>query len=139
MKAFVLIPLLPIELVRNIQQFIAHDAVNTIIRAYYRKTIFKIKLADYFCSIKSHMFIYGYYKIHTLPTFVNNLKLASRFINEVDDSFFWGSIYINIQKTLSYEETLWDKSIIYPASYSEINNLCNDLRLGIGAYLTYHY
>lgn len=139
MKAFVLIPLLPIELVRNIQQFIAHDAVNTIIRAYYRKTIFKIKLADYFCSIRSHMFIYGYYKIHTLPTFVNNLKLASRFINEVDDSFFWGSIYINIQKTLSYEETLWDRSIIYPASYSEINNLCDDLRLAIGSYLTYHH
>ena len=139
MKAFVLIPLLPIELVRNIQQFLAHDAVNTIIRVYYRKTIFKIKLADYFCSIRSHMFIYGYYKINTLPTFVNNLKLACRFINEVDDSFFWGSIYINIQKTLSYEETLWDRSIIYPASYSEINNLCNDLRLAIGAYLTYHY
>lgn len=139
MKAFVLIPLLPIELVRNIQQFLVHDAVNTIIRAYYRKTIFKIKLADYFCSIRSHMFIYGYYKINTLPTFVNNLKLASRFINEVDDSFFWGSIYINIQKTLSYEETLWDRSIIYPASYSEINNLCDDLRLAIGAYLTYHH
>jgi len=85
------------------------------------------------------MFIYGYYKINTLPTFVNNLKLASRFINEVDDSFFWGSIYINIQKTLSYEETLWDRSIIYPASYSEINNLCDDLRLAIGAYLTYHH
>jgi hypothetical protein len=139
MKSFVLIPLLPIELVRNIQQFLAHDAVNTIIRAYYRKTIFKIKITEYFCSIRSHMFIYGYYKINTLPTFVNNLKLASRFINEVDDSFFWGSIYINIQKTLSYEETLWDRSIIYPASYSEINNLCNYLRLAIGAYLTYHY
>ena len=139
MKAFVLIPLLPIELVRNIQQFLAHDAVNTIIRAYYRKTIFKIKLADYFCSIRSHMFIYGYYKINTLPTFVNNLKLASRFINEVDDSFFWGSIYINIQKTLSYEETLWGRSIIYPSSYSEINNLCDDLRLAIGAYITYHH
>jgi hypothetical protein len=136
MKSFVLIPLLPIELVRNIQQFLAHDAVNTIIRAYYRKTIFKIKITEYFCSIRSHMFIYGYYKINTLPTFVNNLKLASRFINEVDDSFFWGSIYINIQKTLSYEETLWDRSIIYPASYSEINNLCNYLRLAIGAYLT---
>ena len=139
MKAFVLIPLLPIELVRNIQQFLAHDAVNTIIRAYYRKTIFKIKLAAYFCSIRSHMFIYGYYKINTLPTFVNNLKLASRFINEVDDSFFWESIYINIQKTLSYEETLWDRSIIYPSSYSEINNLCDDLRLAIGAYITYHH
>lgn len=139
MKAFVLLPLLPIELVRNIQQYLAHNAANTIIRAYYRKMIFKIKLADYFCSIRSHMFMYGYYKINELPTFVNNLKLVSRFINEVDDSFFWGTVYINIQKTLSYEETLWDKSIIYPASYSEINNLCDDLRLAIGGYLTYHY
>lgn len=140
MKAFVLLPLLPIELVRNIQQFLAHDAANTIIRAYYRKMIFKIKLADYFCSIRSHMFIYGYYKINTLPTFVNNLKLVSRFITEVDDSLFWGKVYINIQKTLSYEDTLWDKSIIYPASYSEINKLCNDLRLAtIGGYITYHY
>lgn len=140
MKAFVLLPLLPIELVRNIQQLLAHDAANTIIRAYYRKMIFKIKLADYFCSIRSHMFIYGYYKINTLPTFVNNLKLVSRFITEVDDSLFWGKVYINIQKTLSYEDTLWDKSIIYPASYSEINNLCNDLRLAtIGGYITYHY
>ena len=137
MKAFVLIPLLPIELVRIIQQFLAHTATNTIIRTYYRKTIFKIKLVAYFCSIRSHMSIHGYYKINTLPTFVNNLKLASRFIKE-DYSFFWGSIYINIQKTLSYEETLWNRSIIYPASYSEINNLCNDLRMAIGSYLTYH-
>lgn len=139
MKAFVLLPLLPIELVRNIQQFLAHNAADTIIRSYYRKIIFKVKLADYFCSIRSHMFMYGYYKINELPTFVNNLKLASRFINEVDDSFFWGAVYINIQKTLSYEETLWDKSIIYPTSYSQINNLCEELRLAIGGYLTYQY
>ena len=139
MKAFVLLPLLPIELIRNIQQFLAHDAANTIIRSYYRKIIFKIKLAAYFCSIRSHMYIYGYYKINTLPTFVNNLKLVSRFINEFDDSFFWGTVYINIQKTLSHEETLLDRSIIYPSSYLEINNLCNELRLAIGGYLTYHY
>jgi len=138
MKAFVLLPLLPIELVRNIQQFLAHNAVNTIIRAYYRKMIFKIKLADYFCNIRSHMFMYGYYKINTLPTFVNNLRLVSRFINEVDDTSFWGTVYINIQKTLSYEETLFNKSIIYPSSYSKICKLCDDLRLAIGGYLTYY-
>jgi len=139
MKAFILLPLLPIELVRNIQQFLAHDAVNTIIRAYYRKMIFKIKLADYFCSIRCHMFIYGYYKINILPTFVNNLNLVSRFITEHDDSSFWGTVYINIQKTLSYEESLWDKSIISPESYSKISELCDDLRLAIGGYVTYHY
>lgn len=139
MKAFVLLPLLPIELVRNIQQFLAHDATNTIIKAYYRKTIFKIKITEYFCSVRSHMYRYGYYKINTLPTFVNNLKLASRFINENDDQFFWESIYINIQKTLSHEESLWNKSIVYPESIDYINNLANDLRLSIGGYIIYHY
>lgn len=139
MKAFVLLPLLPIELIRNIQQFLAHDATNTIIKAYYRKTIFKIKIAEYFCSIRSHIFMYGYYKINTLPTFVNNLKLASRYINNSDDEFFWGSIYINIQKTLSHEESLWDKSILYPESIDYINNLANDLRLSIGGYIKYHH
>ena len=137
MKAFVLLPLLPIELIRNIQQFLAHDAVNIIIRSYYRKIIFKVKLAEYFCSIRSHMCMYGYYKINTLPTFVNNLKLVSRFINEVDDSVFWRAVYINIQKTLSYEDRSCDRSIIYPSSYSEINNLGNELRLAIGG--SYHY
>ena len=127
MKAFVLLPLLSIELIRNIQQFLAHDAVNIIIRSYYRKIIFKVKLAEYFCSIRSHMCMYGYYKINTLPTFVNNLKLVSRFINEVDDSVFWRAVYINIQKTLSYEDRSCDRSIIYPSSYSEINNLGNEL------------
>ena len=137
MKAFVLLPLLPIELIRNIQQFLAHDAVNIIIRSYYRKIIFKVKLEEYFCSIRSHMCMYGYYKINTLPTFVNNLKLVSRFINEVDDSVFWRAVYINIQKTLSYEDRSCDRSIIYPSSYSEINNLGNELRLAIGG--SYHY
>jgi hypothetical protein len=139
MKAFVLLPLLPIELVRNIQKIIVHDAANTIIRAYYRKSIFKIKLTEYFSSIQHHMFIYGYYKICVLSTFVNNLKLASRFINGNDDKFFWGSIYINIQRTLSHEESLWNKSIVYPESIDYINNLTNNLRLAIGGYLQYHY
>tara|TARA_E500000178_G_C16620595_1_gene573157 strand:+ start:225 stop:635 length:411 start_codon:yes stop_codon:yes gene_type:complete len=135
MKAFVLLPLLPIDLVRKIQQFLAHSAANTIIRAYYRKVIFKVKLAEYFCSIRSHMYVFGYYKINILPTFVNNLRLASRFISDNDDSWFWGAVYINIQKTLAHEETLR-----YPelASYNEVDNLCNDLRLSIGGYLTYH-
>lgn len=83
--------------------------------------------------------MYGYYKINTLPTFVNNLKLASRYINNSDDEFFWGSIYINIQKTLSHEESLWDKSILYPESIDYINNLANDLRLSIGGYIKYHH
>lgn len=139
MKAFVLLPLLPIELVRNIQQFLAHDAANTIIRSYYRKIIFKVKITEYFCSIRSQMFVYGYYKINTLPTFVNNLKLASRYINENDDQIFWGSVYINIQKTLSYEESLWNRSIIYPESIDYINDLVDNLRISIGGYLTYHY
>lgn len=139
MKAFVLLALLPIELVRNIQQFLAHDAANTIIRSYYRKIIFKVKITEYFCSIRSQMFVYGYYKINTLPTFVNNLKLASRYINENDDQIFWGSVYINIQKTLSYEESLWNRSIIYPESIDYINDLVDNLRISIGGYLTYHY
>lgn len=138
MKAFVLLPLLPIELVRNIQQIIEHDAVNTIIRAYYRKIIFKVKITEYFCSIRYQIFLYGHYKINKLPTFVNNLKLASRFISDKDDNLFWNSIYINIQKTLSYEESLWE-SIIYPESYTKINNLCNDLRLSIGGYINYYF
>lgn len=134
-----LLPLLPIELVRNIQQFLAHNAANTIIRAYYRKSIFKIKLTEYFCSIRYHMFQYGYYKICILPTFVNNLRLASRFINCNDDDFFWGSIYINIQRTLSHEESLLNTSIIYPASIAYIHYLAYNLRLAIGGYLQYHY
>lgn len=139
MKAFVLLPLLPIELVRNIQQFIAHDAVNTIIMAYYRKIIFKIKLIEYFCNIRYHMFIYGYYNISILPTFVNNLKLATRFITGNDDVVFWGDVYINTQKTLSYEESLCNKSIMYPESYDYINNLAHDLRLAIGGWIRYYY
>ena len=139
MKAFVLLPLLPIELIRNIQQFLAHESTNIIIKAYYRKTMVKIKITEYFCSIRSHIFMYGYYKINTLPTFVNNLKLATRYINNNDDELFWGTIYINIQKTLSHEESLWDKSIIYPESIDYINNLANDLRLSIGGYIKYHH
>lgn len=139
MKAFVLLPLLPIVLIRNIQQFIAHDAVNTIIRAYYRKMIFKIRLADYFCSIRCHIFRYGYYKVNILPTFVNNLKLVCRFINEFDDYAFWCKVYINIHKTLSYEQTLGSKSIISSELFSTIYYLCNNLRLSLGGCLTYHY
>lgn len=139
MKAFVLLPLLPIDLVRIIHQFTVYDAANVIIRAYYRKIIFKVKITEYFCRIRSHIFMYGHYKINTLPTFINNLKLASRYISDSDDIIFWSSVYINIQKTLSYEETLWNTSIVYPESLDYINNLVNDLRLAIGGYLTYHY
>jgi hypothetical protein len=139
MKAFILLPLLPIELIRIIQQYIAHDAVNTIIRSYYRKVIFKVKITEYFCSIRSHVFMYGYYKINTLPTFVKNLKLATQYISDCDDDIFWSSIYINIQRTLAHEESLWDKTIIYPESIHLINDLADDLRLAIGGHLTYHY
>ena len=81
----------------------------------------------------------GYYKINTLPTFVKNLKLATRYISDCDDDIFWSSIYINIQRTLAHEESLWDKTIIYPESIQLINDLADDLRLAIGGHLTYHY
>jgi hypothetical protein len=139
MKAFLLISLLPIDIVRHIQKILAHEAVNTIIRAYYRRTLIKIKVTEYFCQINDHIPRYGYYRINTLPNFVNNLSLASRYINHHDDETFWWNIYINIQKTLAYEESLFHNTIIEPHSIDVINFLSNDLRLSLGCYLTYHY
>lgn len=139
MKAFLLLSLLPTDIVKYIHNILKHDAVNTIIRVYYRKTLLKIKVTEYFCRINYQIPLYGYYNISILPTFVNNLNLASRLFNEHDDETFWWNIYINIQKTLAYEESLFHRSIIAPHSIDVINFLSNDLRLSLGCYLTYHY
>ena len=139
MKAFLLLSLLPVDIVRYIQKILEHEAVNTIIRAYYRRTLIKIKVTEYFCQINDHILRYGYYRINTLSNFVNNLSLASRYINHNDDETFWWNIYINSQKTLAYEESLCHKTIIEPRSIDVINSLSNSLRLSVGGYLTYHY
>lgn len=133
MKAFLLLSLLPIDIVRHIQKFLKDEAVNTIIRAYYRRSQIKIKVTEYFCQINDHIPRYGYYRINTLPNFINNLSLASRYINHNDDETFWWNIYINIQNTLAH------KTIIDSHSIELVNFLSNDLRLSLGGYLTYYY
>ena len=138
MKAFILLALLPMDIVRHIHNILANDAVNTIIQAYYRKTLMKINATKYFCKINFHIYEYGYYNLRVLPSFIKNLKLASRVISEHDDHIFWWDIYINIQKTLSYETCNLTKSIIGVDVLNNIKLLANNLRLSLGGYLTYY-
>lgn len=137
MKAFALLPLFPIEIVRNIQQFVAHDAVNTIIRSYYRKVIIKVRLVEYFCSIENDMRLYGHYRIDKLPTFLNNIKIASRILTPYDDTNYWWDIYINVQKTLSIEDSMFNKSILGNTSYELLEEYTNDLRFTLGGNIHY--
>jgi len=137
MKAFVLLPLFPIEIVRIIQQFYAIDAVNTIIRSYYRKVIVKVRLTQYFCSIEKNMLLYGHYRISKLPTFLNNIKIGSRILSPYDDLEYWWTVYINIQKTLSIEEYMINKSILGDTSYELLDTYSNDLRFSLGGNIFY--
>lgn len=138
MNAYTLLPLLPMDVVHVIQQWLEHNAVNTIIRSYYRKTLIKIKLTEYFCYIHHHIYQYSYYKIYNLPTFCSNLRLATRFINENDDILFWWTIYLNIQKTLQYDERLIGSTIFGTTCKNTVTQLVNDLRLALGGELIYY-
>lgn len=137
MKAFILISLFPVEIVRHIQQFVAHNAVNTIIRSYRRKVIIKIRLTEYFCSIESDMRLCGHYRISERPTFLNNLKIASRILSPYDDSYYWWDVYINIQKTLSIEESLFNKSILGNTNFDLLDKYSGDLRFKLGGNISY--
>lgn len=138
MNAYTLLPLLPMDVVHVIQQWLEHNAVNTIIRSYYRKTLIKIKLTEYFCYINHHIYQQGYYKIYNLPTFCSNLRLVTRFINENDDISFWWTIYLNIQKTLHYDERLLGSTIFGKTCKNTVTQLVHDLRLALGGELTYY-
>jgi hypothetical protein len=139
MQAYVFYRILDPDTIKLINENLAINAANCISKAFYKKNEHKSDLIKYFCSIKHHILWYGYYKIGELPNFMHYMRNLSILIHENDDIEFWFKIYMNIQRTLSYEYSCRGKSIIYPYSRNEIEDYNSQFFKNLNIYGNYYY
>ena len=104
MNAYVLINSMPTEICIHINYYLVINAVNTIIKHYYRKCLVKTKLVEYFLYIRPYYSKINYYPVHLLPTFEDILSVMDRYLTGVEDYEFWFKVYISLNKTRNHLE-----------------------------------
>ena len=127
MNGHLFISILPGDLCRHINQFCAEDAQRTIVKFYLKRNQLKVSLIKFFVKHEQHFRTNGFYRINTIPHFMKYIRRCDRILSGVEDWKWWNNKIRNLRKTVEYEYTLYNTSIIFPDSVYELVILIEDI------------
>ena len=127
MNGHLFISILPGDLCRLINQFCAEDAQRTIVKFYRERVGLKDSLIKFFIEHEQHFRNNGFYRINTIPHFMENIRRCDRILSGVEDWKWWNKKIRNLRKTVDYEYTLYNTSIILPNSLYELVDLIESI------------
>jgi hypothetical protein len=137
MNAYVLISVLPGDLCKSINKYLADNAVNVIIKQYYIKCLFKTKLTEYFINISPLYRLYNFYPINRLSNFMTIMRLCDKYLTGHEDFTFWFRVYDRIQHTLYLNEDL-DNPFISTEQSADLYIILHRWNLKFDNVVTYH-
>lgn len=137
MNAYVLISILPGDLCKCINKYLADNAVNVIIKRFYIRCLFKIKLTEYFIHISPLYTRYNFYPISRLPNFMTIMRLCDKYLTGNEDFTFWFRVYDRVQHTLFLNEDL-DNPFINSQDSADLYIILHKWNLKFDNVVTYH-
>jgi hypothetical protein len=120
MNGHLFISILPGDLCRLINQFCTENAQRTIVKFYYNRIKLKNSLAQFFIDHEQNFRIEGFYRINAIPHFMKSIRMCDRVLSGVEDWKWWNKRIRNLRRTVDYEYSLYNTSIIFPDSLYEL-------------------
>lgn len=143
MNGHLFISILPTDLCKLINKFCAEDAQRIIVKFYYKRVKIKDSLVEFFLKHEQNFRTSGFYKINTIPNFMKNIRKCDRVLSGNEDWKWWNKKIRNLRKTVNYEYTLYNTSIIFPYSLYElvilIENIDRKFRYNYDRKIRYNY